>query len=133
MMKSIGAHKTIDYLKEDFTKSNEKYHYIFDAVGKSSFYKCKHMLHPKGIYKSSELGPYLQNIYLPLWTKFFSPQKVVFPIPSKPKRSILFLTELLKTKKLKSVIDREYSMEQVKEAYEFVESGEKTGCIIIDY
>ena len=133
LIKSLGAIKTIDYLLEDFTKDNEKYHYIFDAVGKSSFYKCKHLLLPKGIYKSSELGAYAQNIYLPLWTKLFSSQRVIFPIPKKPKRTIQYLTDLLERNELKAVIDQEYSMEQAKEAYDYVETGEKTGSVIIRY
>ncbi|MCO4813138.1 MAG: NAD(P)-dependent alcohol dehydrogenase [Flavobacteriales bacterium] len=133
LIKSLGAKKTIDYLLEDFTIDNEKYHYIFDAVGKSSFYKCRHLLLPKGIYKSSELGPYSQNLYLPLWTKIFNSQKVVFPIPKNPKRTIEYLTNLLRKNKLKAVIDREYSMENIKDAYDFVESGEKTGSVIIRY
>ena len=63
LVKSLGANKVYDYTKEDFTKSEERYDFIFDAVGKSTFGKCKPILTSKGIYSSSELGPYAQNIF----------------------------------------------------------------------
>ena len=116
LIKSLGAAKIIDYLKEDFTKDDEKYHYICDAVGKSSFGKCKHLLLPKGVYISSELGPNSENLYLPLTTKLFGDKRVIFPIPKDCKRSILFLTELIKKGNFKVVIDRTYSIDQIKEA-----------------
>jgi NADPH:quinone reductase-like Zn-dependent oxidoreductase len=72
LVKSLGANQVIDYTKEDFTKDTEKYDFIFDAVGKSTFGKCKHLLKPNGIYISSELGPGAQNPLLKrniLWRK----------------------------------------------------------------
>ncbi len=68
LVKSIGADVMIDYTKEDFTQSNEKYDYIFDTVGKSSLAKCKPLLEPCGVYISSELGWMAQNLFLPLIT-----------------------------------------------------------------
>ena len=71
----------IDYQKEDFTRQEEPYDFVFDAVGKSSFSKCKPLLKPGGIYISSELGPNAENLYLPLLTKIRGGKKVIFPIP----------------------------------------------------
>jgi len=68
LIESLGADKIYDYTKEDFTDDNDKYDFIFDAVGKSTFGKCKSLLKEKGIYISSELGPYSQNIFYPLLT-----------------------------------------------------------------
>lgn len=133
LIKSLGADKVIDYQKEDFTDDVEKYHFIFDAVGKSTFGKCKHLLLPKGIYISSELGSNAENVYLPLTTKLFGNKRVIFPIPKNCKRSVLLLTQLIKENKFKAVIDRSYSMNQIKEAYTYVESGEKTGNVIVNY
>ena len=63
LIKSLGANRVYDYTKEDFTSDDEKYDYIFDAVGKSTFGKCKPLLKQGGTYSSSELGPYAQNIF----------------------------------------------------------------------
>ncbi|MDY7395133.1 NAD(P)-dependent alcohol dehydrogenase [Aureibaculum sp. 2210JD6-5] len=133
LIKSLGADKVFDYQKEDFTKDDEKYHFIFDAVGKSNFRECKHLLLPKGVYISSELGPNAENIYLPLTTKLFGNKRVIFPIPKNCKRSVLLLTKLIKEDKFKPVIDKKYSIDQIKEAYTYVESGEKTGNVVIKY
>ena len=73
LVKSLGATKVIDYTKEDFTKDDGKYHFIFDAVGKSSFFKCKHLLLSGGVYISSDLGYLAQNIFLPLITPIIKP------------------------------------------------------------
>jgi len=131
LVKSLGADKTYDYLKEDFTLDDERYNFICDAVGKSSFPICKHLLLPKGIYVSSELGPYAQNLYLPLLTWIRGNKRVIFPIPKSCKRSILFLAELLKRGEFKPVIDRTYPIQEVAEAYEYVASGKKTGNVIL--
>jgi len=131
LIKSMGADKTYDYLKEDFSLDEERYDFVFDAVGKSSFPACKHLLKPKGIYISSELGPNSQNLYLPLITWFGGNKRVIFPIPTNCKRSILFMAKLLESGEFKPVIDRTYPIEEVSEAYEFVASGQKTGNVIL--
>lgn len=133
LIKSLGADKTFDYLKEDFTQDKEMYDFVFDAVGKSTFAKCKHLLLPKGIYISSELGPNAQNIFLSLLTTFTGNKKVIFPIPKNCKKSLTFMNELLELKKFKPVIDKAYSVDDIKEAYHYVESGNKTGNVVINY
>ena len=65
LIESLGADNIYDYIKKDFTKENDRYDFIFDAVGKSTFGKCLSLLKEKGVYISSELGPYSQNIFYP--------------------------------------------------------------------
>ncbi len=131
LINALGADKTIDYLTTDFTLDRERYHFVFDAVGKSSFGRIKHLLLPKGVYISSELGPGSENIYLPLLTWFQRGKRVIFPIPVNCRRSILFLSELLAKGSFQPVIDRKYPLKEIKEAYQYVESGEKTGNVIL--
>ena len=131
LVKSLGAGRVIDYKLEDFTKDEQKYHFVFDAVGKSSFGKCKRLLLPGGIYVSSELGPGLENLYLPLLTAVRGSKKVIFPIPVNVKRSISLINNLLDVGKFKPVIDRRYPLEKIAEAYNFVVTGQKTGNVVI--
>ena len=131
LVKSLGADRVIDYTKEDFTKLDEMFDVVFDAVGKSTFFKCKPILKPDGIYFSTELGPYLQNPLLALWTRYFSRKKVMFPIPKHTKEDIEFFKKLIEAGKYKPVIDRSYPLEQIIEAYEYVEKGQKTGNVLI--
>lgn len=131
LIKSLGADKVYDYTKEDFTKDTDKYDFIFDAVGKSTFGKCKSLLKEKGIYISSELGPYSQNIFYPLLTSL-SGKKVIFPIPYNKLKTIPYISNLLEKETFKPVIDREYSLEDISKAYAYVIGGQKTGNVIIN-
>lgn len=131
LIKSLGADIVIDYTKQDFTKTEQKFDFVFDAVGKSSFEKCKPILNKKGIYISTELGKNSENIFLALTTPIFGNKKVLFPIPTISKEDVIFLKELVETGKYKPVIDRQYKLEQIVEAYKYVETGQKIGNVVI--
>jgi NADPH:quinone reductase-like Zn-dependent oxidoreductase len=137
LVKSLGASKVIDYTIEDFTKSNEKYDFVFDSVGKSSFGKCKSLLKSNGVYMSSELGWLVQNLFFSLITVIFgsvpgkASKKVKFPYPANIKRSVLFIKKLIEQGSYRPVIDRKYPLEQIAEAFRYVETGQKTGNVLI--
>jgi len=135
LVKSLGADKVIDYSQQDFTRGDEKYHYVFDCVGKSSFFKCKPLLLSGGVYISSDLGYLSQNISLPLITPIIKPlignTKTASPFPTDCKEIILFIKKLIEQGKFKSVIDRQYPLDQIVEAYKYVEKGQKTGNVVI--
>lgn len=131
LVKSLGADKVIDYTKEDFTKNGKQYDVIFDSVGKSSYFKCKKIMKPNAIYFSSELGYLWQNIFLSLLSPILGGKKVLFPIPKDTKADIVFFKELIEAGKYRAVIDRTYSLEQIVEATRYVETGEKTGNVVI--
>ncbi len=131
LVKSLGAHEVIDYTQQDFTKLNTQFDVVFDAVGKSSFGKCKPILKKKGIYMSTELGYLSQNPFLALITPWLGGKKVLFPIPTISKKDIEFLKELVETKKFKPVIDRSYPLEETIEATRYVETRQKTGNVVI--
>ncbi|MGI6342468.1 MAG: NAD(P)-dependent alcohol dehydrogenase [Bacteroidales bacterium] len=107
LVKSIGADKLIDYTKDDFTKSNEKYDIVYDAVMKSTKAKCKSILKENGVF--------LNNSQL----------------PKTEEKDLLFLRDLIESGKMKPVIDRVYSMEQIVEAHEYVDRGHKKGNVVI--
>jgi NADPH:quinone reductase-like Zn-dependent oxidoreductase len=132
LVKSLGADKVIDYIREDFTTSAQAYYdFVFDAVGKSSFGACKKLLKQGGIYCSTELGFLWQIPFLVLWTSVFGSKKVIFPIPKDSKEDMIFLKELIETGKFKPVIDRSYPLEKIVDAYNYVETGQKIGNVVI--
>ena len=131
LVKSLGADEVIDYTKEDFTENGQIYDVVFDAVGKSSFFRCKKLLKPGGIYFSTDLGFLSQNIFLALLTPIIGGKKVMFSIPKGSKEEIVFLKELIEAGKYKAVIDRRYPLEQIIEATRYVETGQKTGNVVI--
>ena len=126
LIESLGADKIYDYTKDDFTNDPEKYDFIFDAVGKSTFGKCKPLLKPNGIYISSELGPYAQNIFYALFSK-----KVIFPIPYHTEKTIPFISNHLAKATFQPLIDRTYPLDNIAEAYRYVLQGQKTGNVVI--
>jgi NADPH:quinone reductase-like Zn-dependent oxidoreductase len=131
LVKSLGADKVRDYIKEDFTKDDIQYDYVFDAVGKSSFGLCKPLLKPKGIYISSELGSHNENLYLSLTTSFSSGKRVIFPLPVDIKASLNFMNNLVEMGHFKPVIDRVYPLDDIAEAFRYVLTGQKIGNVII--
>ena len=131
LVKSLGADTVIDYQTQDFTKTEKKFNFIFDAVGKSSFGQCKPLLTEKGIYISTELGKNGENILFALTTPLWGGKKLLFPIPSITKKDVLFLKELVQKGEYKPVIDRQYKLDEIVEAYKYVESGQKTGNVVI--
>lgn len=137
LVRSLGADRIIDYTREDFTQPGgtiqpgESFDFIYDAVGKSSFGKCKPLLTPRGVYISTELGKGSENIWLALLTPLFSGRRVLFPIPFIKKEDVLFLKKIAEEGKFRPVIDRYYPLEKIVEAYRYVETGEKIGNVII--
>lgn len=131
LLKSLGADEVMDYTKEVFTKNGQQYDVVFDAVGKSSFFKCKNILKPKGIYFSTELGFLAQNIFLPMLTPLLGGKKVMFPMPKDSKEDIEFIKKLIEAGKYKAVIDRVYPLKEIVEAARYVETGQKTGNVVI--
>lgn len=131
LVKLLGADKVIDYQKQDFTKTEDRFDFFFDAVGKSSFGQSKPLMTENGIYISTELGKNAENIYYALTTPLFKGKKVLFPIPAITKKDINFLKELAEKGVFKPVIDRQYKLDDIVEAYRYVETGQKTGNVVI--
>lgn len=132
LVQKLGAEKIINFENEDFTRIEDRFDCVFDAVGKSTFGKCRHLLKPKGVYISSELGPWLQNPLLALITPLLPGKTVKFPLPIDIKRSMKYISELLVLGAFKPVIDRTYPLEQIGEAYVYVASGVKTGNVVVE-
>jgi len=132
LVKRLGADRVIDYTAEDFTKDEQTYDVVLDAVGKSSFGRCRRLLRPRGIYLSTDLGPLSQNPILALVTPLLGGRKVTFPIPKKPDREMArYFKELIESGAFKPVIDRRYPLDQIVEAYRYVETGQKIGNVVI--
>jgi NADPH:quinone reductase-like Zn-dependent oxidoreductase len=129
LVKSLGADRVIDYTQEDFTKNGQRYHVIFDAVGKHSFKRCLGSLEPGGMYLPTD-G--FENLVLALWTPLFGNKKVVFQIPPRQtKQDVLFLKQLVEAGQFRPVIDRTHALEDVVEATRYVETEQKTGNVVL--
>jgi NADPH:quinone reductase-like Zn-dependent oxidoreductase len=131
LVRGLGADRVIDYTAEDFTKDEQRYDMVLDAVGKSSFGRCKRLLKPGGIYLSSDLGPLSQNPILALITPLFGGKRVRFPIPRDNQEMVRYFKGLIESGAFRPLIDRRYRLEEIVEAYRYVESGQKIGNVVI--
>jgi len=129
MVKSLGADKVIDYTKEDFTKSDERYDFVFDVVGKTTFSQCKGILKPKGIYLENMLE--IKDMLRMIWTSITGGKKIKGGVSIESAENLNFFIKLYKSGKLKPVIDRIFPMEQTAEAFKYVEQGHKKGNVVI--
>lgn len=130
-IKTMGADTIIDYQKQDFTQVNNRFDLVFDSVGKSSYGECKKLLKPTGKYCSSELGVGLQNPLLALWFAITGSHRVIFPIPKINQETMQYIAKLLKDGSYKPLVDRTYSLDEIVEATKYVETGQKTGNVVI--
>lgn len=129
MLRSIGATHVIDYTKEDYTKRSESYDLIIDVVGRRGVPRRLKLLKPDGYYFLAYAG--LSHILLSLWTSLTSKKKFKIEASSQTKEDLLFIKELIETGKLKTIVDRSFSLEQVPEAHRYVEAGGKKGNVVI--
>lgn len=107
LIKSLGGDVVIDYTRDDFTKISSSFDVVFDAVGKTSKSACKALLKPNGKYVS------------------------VKGSPKEGINDLLHLKELIEAGKVRSVIDRNYTLEQIREAHAYVESFRKKGNVTV--
>ena len=129
MLRSLGADHVIDYAQKDFTQNGETYDVIIDVVGKKLFSRRLKSLKRNGYYFLANAG--LSHVVRGLWTSMTSKKKVIFGSASQTKEDLLFLKELIEAGKIKSVVDRGYSLEQIPEAHRYVETGQKIGNVVI--
>ncbi len=132
LVRSLGADTVIDYEKDDFTHRNHFFDVVLDSVGKSTFFKCRKILNKGGLYFSTEFGPYYQNIILPLVTSLIGDKKMMFPLPKHSKKEVIFFKEIIESGHYKAVIDKIYPLDEICEAYRYVETGQKTGSVVIE-
>ena len=128
LVRSLGADKVIDYTKNDFTKDTERYDFVLDAVGKSSFARCKSLLKKNGIYMSSGGA---ENLLLIPLTSLLGGKKVMFKSFKSIKEGLSFIKELIEKGNFRPVIDRTYPLDKIAEAFTYVVSGQKKGNVII--
>jgi NADPH:quinone reductase-like Zn-dependent oxidoreductase len=131
LVRSLGAPDVIDRFGEDFTKNSKTYDVIFDAVGKHSLRRCRRSLKPGGIYITADLGFMYHVPLLALVTRFVGSKRAKLGIGRYRKEDLLLVKELVDAGKYRPVIDRTYGLEEVVEASRYVETGQKTGNVVL--
>ena len=129
---SLGADRVVDYTAGDFTELGPQFDFVLDAVGKAGYLRCRGLLKPGGTFSATDLGPWGQNIYALLWHEAIRSKKVIFPLPKSSKTFVETMRVHLENGQFRAVIDRRYPLEQIRDAYRYVETGQKTGIVVVD-
>jgi len=137
IVRSLGADHVIDYTREDFTRSDERYHLLFDVAGSRSWSECKRVLDPHatlvivGAPKGNRvIGPLGHIVKLRL-ASVPSSQKAVFFIAKFNKADMAILRELLEAGKVTPVIDRRYELSDIADAFRYLGEGHAQGKLVI--
>jgi NADPH:quinone reductase-like Zn-dependent oxidoreductase len=139
LVRSLGADHVIDYTKEDFTKSDQRYDVILDNVANHSLSECRRVLTPNGIYvligggganEQGLLGGLAKALKAALLAKFVS-QKMGMMMAEPSNKDLAILAEMMESGKLKPVIDRTYKLDQLPDAIRYVEQGHARGKVIV--
>jgi NADPH:quinone reductase-like Zn-dependent oxidoreductase len=131
LAKSLGADCVVDYTKGDFSKIGEKFDCILDAVGKTTFFRCRRLLKVGGQFAATDAGPGGQTLLLMLWTSLTGSKRVFCVMPRRYPEFNDYLKGLMDAKRFRAVIDRRYPFDQIADAYRYVETGQKTGIVVV--
>ena len=131
LVRRLGAERVIDRTVADFTQDVQTYDVVFDAVGKSSFGRCRRLLEPRGVYMSTDLGPGAQNPFLTLVTPVLPGKTVLFGFPRHDQTMMNYFKGLMESGQFRPVIDRSYPLAEIVQAYQYVETGQKVGNVVI--
>jgi NADPH:quinone reductase-like Zn-dependent oxidoreductase len=134
MARSLGADRVIDHTAQDFSRIGERFDFVLEAVGKTSYFRYRRLLKPEGTFMATDAGPWGQYLPLLLWSAIVKNKRVLVPLPplgSAP-AFVAFLKGRMEAGQFRAVIDRTYPLEAIAEAYRYVETGQKAGVVVIE-
>jgi NADPH:quinone reductase-like Zn-dependent oxidoreductase len=139
MVSSLGADHVVDYTREDFTQSGERYDVILDMVGNHSVSEYRRVLKPDGVYvvvgstsRGRWLGPLTAMINAVAYSPFVS-EELVTLFATLNKEDLLVLKELIEAGKVTPVIDRRYGPHEVPDALRYLEEGHARGKVVVTF
>ncbi len=128
MVKALGADHVLDYTQTDFTKNGQQYDLIFDVLRKTPFEHCEQSLTANGIYFPVSFKG--RQLWQMLTTRGKS-KRVICALSAEDKQTLLRVQDLAASGVLNAVIDKTFPLEQTMEAHRYIESGHRTGDVVI--
>jgi NADPH:quinone reductase-like Zn-dependent oxidoreductase len=134
LVRSLGADRAVDYTAEDFSRIGERFDFVFEAVGKTSYFRCRRLLKPDGTFIATDAGPWGHYLPLLLWSAIAKTNRVVVPLPPRGQGQafVAFLKARMEAGQFRAVIDRTYPLDAIAEAYRYVATGQKVGIVVIE-
>ncbi len=132
LVKALGAARAVDYTAENFTRIGETFDCILDAVGKTTYLRCRRLLKPGALFGATDMGPWGQTLLLYFWSSISGRKRVVIAMPRPAPGFVDYLKARMEAGEFRAVIDRRYKLEAIADAYRYVETGQKTGIVVIN-
>jgi NADPH:quinone reductase-like Zn-dependent oxidoreductase len=132
LARSLGADRVVDYTTEDYTRADDGLDFVLDAVGKAEFQRARTLLKPEGVFSATDFGPRNQNLWHLLRSPLMRHRRFVFPLPKDPRAAVETAAALLASGELRAVVDRVLPLDEIVAAYRYVETGQKTGIVVIE-
>ena len=134
LARSLGADQVVDYMTDEFDQLGRSFDFVLDAVGKLGIRRWRRWLKPGGVFAATDRGPWSRNLLFVLWSKVTGNRRVVIPLARRGSGQA-FVNELrdkIEAGRFIPVIDRRYPLDAIADAYRYVQTGEKTGVVVID-
>jgi NADPH:quinone reductase-like Zn-dependent oxidoreductase len=135
LVKSLGADEVVDYTKEDFSTAGRVYDMVVETVGKAGYSRCLKSLKRGGplvlITISGGLFSILGDIVRQQWSSITGAAKIIGGVTKPAPGDLAFLKGLIEAGKLRTVIDKRYSLQEIAEAFRYAEAGHKKGHVVI--
>src|SRR5262249_21363286 len=132
MARAIGADEVIDYTAGDFARHGSVCDCVLDAVGKTTYGRCRPIMKPGAPFVATDAGPGGDTLRRALWSVIAGDKKVRMALGRPDEGFIDYLRQLMARGAFRAVVDRRYPLGAIAEAYRYVEQGQKTGIVVID-
>jgi NADPH:quinone reductase-like Zn-dependent oxidoreductase len=134
LARSLGADLAVDYATDAFNQLGRHFDFVMDAVGKLGIRRWRRLLKPGGVFSTTDLGPWSQNLLFVFWSKITGSGRVVVPLAKRGSGQAFVndLKEKIEAGRFVHVIDRRYPLSAIADAYRYVQTGEKAGVVVID-
>jgi NADPH:quinone reductase-like Zn-dependent oxidoreductase len=135
LVRTLGAETVIDYTQTDFTRGGQTYDVVFDVAGKSSFARCRAVLNPGGIYLTTAAS--LAILLQTRWTARFGGKRAAVAFTgmraaAEKRKDLFYIKELAEASALRPVVDAEYPLPRIADAYRHVDAGHKKGNVVVN-
>ncbi len=127
----LGADRVLNFETEDFTAIGETFDLVLDAVGKTSWFRCRPLLKKAGIFAATDLGPFWSNIILGAVFAMTGSRRVRIPFPVDAEGFVRDLAKLMEDGQFQGIFDRSYALDEIVDAFRYVEQGQKTGIVAV--
>jgi NADPH:quinone reductase-like Zn-dependent oxidoreductase len=134
LVRSLGADVAVDYTTDAFDRLGPSFDFVLDAVGKLGVGRWRRWLGPEGVFAATDRGPWSQNLLFLLWSKVTGNGRVVIPLAKRGSGQAFVngLRDKIEAGRFVPVIDRRYPLSAIADAYRYVQTGEKTGVVVVD-